>query len=77
VKDTISSILETELGRLKQLSDSSGLELADFRKLEALVKIHRDFLGESQPKDKNSEDPASRSVEELLKDLRGSGPQPV
>jgi len=77
MKAKIESILATELERLKQLSDNSGLELADFRKLEALVKIHRDFLGGPNQTDTNQNDPALASLDDLLAGVSVVLPDPV
>ena len=68
MKKTIQEILEQELQRLKALSDSVGLELSDFKKLESLVKVHREFVGDSAPP--SPDDPSQLSVEQLLSDIK-------
>lgn len=78
MRDVIQSILATEVGRLKSLSDSVGLELDDVRKLDLLIKAHRAFQGDSSNRDTEElESPATVSVSELLDGLESAIPAPV
>lgn len=78
MRDTIQSILAKEVERLKQLSDASGLELDDVRKLDLLIKAHKSFQGESPNQDTDKPDnPANQSVNDLLSDLPIRVPTPV
>jgi hypothetical protein len=78
MRDVIQSILANEVGRLKSLSDKTGLELDDVRKLDLLIKAHRAFQGDSSNRDTDApESPASESVSELLDGLEVVLPKPI
>jgi hypothetical protein len=78
MRDTIQSILATEVERLKRLSDAAGLELDDVRKLDLLIKAHKSFQGESSTREPTEADaPAEKSVDELLEGLVDRVPPPV
>ena len=80
MKPTIQEIITTELVRLHELSKTTGLDMAGFKKLECIVRIYRDFVGVgSNPGNgkPNEGSPEEADVEELLEGLEHSLPKPV
>lgn len=48
-RDRIRLIIERELSRLDKLSLQQGLDAAEIRSLELLIKAFREFVGENHP----------------------------
>lgn len=66
MRDRVQSILDRELSALNAKSESEGLELDDFRKLDLLIKAYRSFAADADI----PAIPASLPTDDLLSDLQ-------
>lgn len=79
MQQDIEAILRHELQLLRSKSLlGGGLEVADFKKFEVIVRVHKEFTGPSKNKASAAEGTAQEAdVSELLEDIGYSIPKPI
>lgn len=69
MRKKVKDILERELQRLDALSQESGLDLDEFRKLDLIIKAFKTFTQKNDPPSTLSNSVVSSSSEDLIKKL--------
>lgn len=74
MKEKVREILERELKRLDELSQSQGFDLAGFKALDLWIKCHASFVGppKSDDEKKDPASPEASPTEALLEGLNSS-----
>jgi hypothetical protein len=77
MKNKVQEILQRELSKLDTLSQTTGLDLNDFKRLDLLIKAYQTFAGQVDNKNPTSSSLLSSQstqaiVDELLKSNDGT-----